>query len=165
MNDEPFYPTIKDEVVLPLKVALQHAKTNPAYLDNGACPYPDLTKNFIRSLVSMSGVGITDGSSVDMTFLDPTSDGLDVMLKELDRLYTDLKSFRNTLNTMEPNEKAIFFKTTMALLEKIATIKERTYNMKTVSDFQQAVITAMTDELDEETQKRVIAALDKKVMG
>ena len=62
---------------------------------------------------------------------------------------------------MEPNEKSTFFKTTMALLEKIATLKERLYNMKEVADFQQAVINAMTDLLDEDTQKRFIEALDK----
>ena len=160
MNDDLFFPTIKDEILLPLKVALQHAKSNPAYLDDEKCPYSEGTKNFIRSLNSLGSLS-ADGGAVDTTFLDPKADKFDVMFKELDRLYTDLKAFRNTLTSMEPNEKSTFFKTTMALLEKIATLKERLYNMKEVADFQQAVINAMTDLLDEDTQKRFIEALDK----
>jgi hypothetical protein len=159
MTDEPFYPPIQDALVLPLKVAVKHARDNSAYLDNPNCPYPPKLKDFIRELTGVAGTGGEAGRDDTTTFLDPTVDKFEAMMKELDRLYTDLKAFRSTLGGMEPNEKATFFKTTMSLLEKIASLQERIYNMKEMADFQKTVITVM-EGLEPELRNEIIGGLN-----
>lgn len=162
MSDEFFYPNVKEDLFLPLKVAVQNAKRDPAYLEHPDCPYPPKIKAFINDLITptaQEGAPATSGS----TFLDPGVDSTEVLLKELDRLYTDLMSFRSTLNGMEPNEKATFFKTSMSLLEKIANLKERGLNMKEMADFQRSVITVLEEHFDDKNRESVIQALAKYI--
>jgi hypothetical protein len=155
-TEDPFYPPLPETVHLPLKVAIQHTRANSAYLDNPNCPYPQKIKDLLREIAGSKPGG---AGEVETTFLEPGADSFEAMLKELDRLYTDLKAFRNTVGTMEPNEKATFFKTTMSLLEKIATLKGSIYNMKEMADFQKTVITVMEQHLNPEDHKQIIEAL------
>lgn len=161
MSDDPFFPPIPEGVVMPVKVIMQHMKTNPNYLDHVTCPYPPKLKEFLKSVCgSGGGGGSGEVGGGETTFLGQGADKFEVMIVELDKLYTDLKAFRSTLGSMDPNEKSTFFKTTMALLEKIANLKERIYNMKEMADFQKTVVTVMEQHLDTEKHKQIIEELN-----
>ena len=157
MSDEHFYPPkLTDEVVMPLRVAIRHARRSPAYLEDRACPWSKELKTFVKELAG----NISADAGGESVFEVPNGDKFEIMVKELDQLYSDLKSFRGTLNAMEPNEKATFFKTSMSLMEKIVALKERIYNMKEISEFQKTVITVMEHHLDPEQQKKIIGELN-----
>lgn len=132
----PFYPTIRDETVLPLNVVVQNLDKDRGYLDHDDCPYSETVKNFFRRFLS-----ITEGPKVDL-FAEAKTDGeyASVLDKQVEKIINDLEAFADTLGNADHSEKLAYFKAKTGLLEKLVGMRERIYNLREMNEFRGRVV-------------------------
>lgn len=144
------YPGLSEDVILTLKlVKAGMDQYGEDYLDDAECPYPEATKKFLRGLL----VGVGGGVGVGVEDVANIFDGEDVVEVEvldvqIQKILSRMDAMEKELGGMEPNERLNFFKTRTALMEKLITLREKTENLRMLSEFKAVVVSVLEDVCD-----------------
>lgn len=133
--DTPFYPTLSDGQILPLKVVLEQLKTVEDYLDRPECPYTPVIKDFLRRFQPQPAVSVAPP-----VLFEEGQDKLEVIEAQVASLIVDLDHFGRSLGSAEHSERLQYFKTKTGLLEKLIDMRERTLNLREMHVFRQTVM-------------------------
>lgn len=149
-----YYPTIREEHILPLNVVLRNLEGDPDYLDDPECPYSETIKNFFRRQMAAVSDEVEDLFAGD----EPKEVTLD---RQVEKLVNDLEAFSKTLGKQDHSEKLAYFKAKTILLEKLVSMRERLLNLKELHEFKTRILVF----LDEVCTKDQITDLMKRLDG
>lgn len=126
------YPAIRDDVVLPLKAALNFMRQDPQYLDKKECPYGPVVKELLRSLAKPT-------SGVERVALNPTDerDPFEVIGEQLE---DSIRTLDELYNGLEPKERVQYQKVKVDQLGKLIDLKEKLLNLKQNHEFRQTIV-------------------------
>lgn len=133
----PFYPTIRDEIVVALNAIAQNLVQDPGYLDHPECPYGDPLKNFFRSRLETRSGPVID--------IFAGEDELIVLDTQIIKVINDLEAFGNKLTGEEVAEKMAYFRTKTSLIEKLVNMREKLANLKEINDFRSIILDFMNE--------------------
>ena len=145
MNLDQKYPHVDDISLIPFQVIIEGMSRYPDYFGKD-CPYSESVKDFF---INLKARVVVEGSS------DLWND-LEVESKAL---YEELKAFGSVLAADQTTEKMSHFRTRAQLMEKILGIIERARGLKNYSEFQNAILGVLEDELTGEQRTNVIEKL------
>lgn len=132
-----YFPPMSTPAIAPFRVLKQMLANNPALLDEPNCPYPDDIKLFLKELM-MPGMDHRPAeiiAAVSVDFDDP-----DALIQEFEKLYREIQAVTKESAKLDPNERIQWAKAATGLLEKIVTLKEKSFNIRSHSQFQRKVI-------------------------
>ena len=136
-----FYPVISEDAVMAINLARSYiAKEGPEWLDKRECKYSPTIKKFLTESV-VTGVGVP----AEVEDLFEGNDEPEVLDRQIQKVLNRMDAMEAQLGGMEPNEKLAFFKTRTALLEKLITLREKTNNLKEMSEFKATIITFLDE--------------------
>lgn len=134
-----FYPIISEDAVLAINLARSYIeKEGPEWLDKRECKYSQTIKKFL--LETSAGVVAAPGGDLDVPDLFEGNDEPEVLDRQIQKILNRMDAMEAQLGGMEPNEKLAFFKTRTTLLEKLINLREKTTNLKEMSDFKAKII-------------------------
>lgn len=131
-------------MLTPLRVLRELMKSNPTMLDDGTCPYPKQVKEFLRELMSagQGSLGWDQLVEVPIELDDPEQ-----LLREFEKIYSQLQAIQTTFGSLDPKDRVQWAKAAIGLLERVVTLKERTFNLKNHSTFQKTVLDVLEQVL------------------
>lgn len=140
------YPGLSEDVVLTLKlVKAGMDQYGDDYFDDAECPYSEATKKFLRGFLE-------DGRSVveDVANIFDGDDVVEVEVLDvqIQKILSRMDAMEKELGGMEPNERLNFFKTRTALMEKLINMREKTENLRMLSEFKAVVVSVLEDVCD-----------------
>lgn len=130
MQEKPFYPDLKEANLMPLKAILAQTERFPDLLDQPECPYSEDVKALLRPLLPSS-------LNVEIDLDEGKPEAIETQILGLMR---DLKVMNQSLGTKDHSEKLQFYKLMTTLTEKLISLRERTLNLREMSEFQLIVI-------------------------
>lgn len=157
MQDKPFYPALSEANLLPLKAALTQAQLHPDYLDRADCPFSDGVKSLLRPFLAPS----MDDVEIDLADGQPEAIEAQVL-----RLMKDLDRLGQGLTAKDHGEQLSYLKLKTAMVEKLLGIRERSFNLKEMSDFQ-LIIMQFLEEIctKDQTTELMLRLKDLKSVG
>lgn len=128
------------------------------YLTAGECPYQPVLKQVLRAWLApaVGGEPGLDGNlGVAPLFQDNASgqtdeDRADLVLDEVQRTIDAMRNIEQSLDADDTDSKMNLLKSKTGLLEKWVQIKERSYSIKQVAEFQRLVVSVLDDMLDKD---------------
>lgn len=152
-----FYPSIRDETIMTMKVVVENMKQDPDYLDQRECPYSETVKTFFRD----RGEGKEKrGNIEDLFSLEENETDLDKIEDQIKAIINDLEAFGRKLDISESTDKMGYFRTKTALIEKLLNMQERVYNIKEINDFKMTLIGFMDEILSKDQITDFMTRLD-----
>lgn len=137
------YPHIDEGTIITMKIVGEMVRTEgSSYLDDKACPYTKLVKDYFRDLASGVGVGVGD---VEDLFAGSEDDEPEVLDRQIQKVLNKLNAMEGEVGSFEPNERLAFFKTRTMLLEKLILLREKVVNIKELRIFQAIVMEFLED--------------------
>lgn len=141
------------------------------YLDDPMCPWPLGLKQLLRPLIVKEhqvNIGAVVGAAENV--FDGMEDGerFDVFLREVEETITSMKKLElEMVGDADSGDRVQVLKAKTTLLEKWISLKERTYNVKEMSDFQRIMLETMDEVLDVDQRAKVLNKLNdlKSVSG
>lgn len=157
------YPSLSLTELQKIANVLEHAKTDPRYLDGRVAPYDKPIRDLLKSMIPNAVVAATVASEEEKGKVGRPKKGPVLSMTELEEEFNDLRKEIQTLKTdakgLEPHERIQVVKTRAALIEKILSMKERIGNINKVSKFVATVIELMETEVPQEGRLRIIDKL------
>lgn len=137
MNDK-YYPRIPEETILMVNRVFRTLSENPDYLNDPACPYPDVVKTFFnrQQTVASLPAAADEGEADEVASVE----------KQIRKLISDLDTFASNLKVDDTSERLQYLKTKAGLVEKLIGYQERITNLKQINEFRSIVVQFM-DEL------------------
>lgn len=130
------------------------------YLTAGECPYQPVLKQVLRAWLAPgeaggAGGGLNGNLGVAPLFQDNASgqtdeDRADLVLDEVQRTIDAMRNIEQSLDADDTDSKMNLLKSKTGLLEKWVQIKERSYSIKQVAEFQRLVVSVLDDMLDKD---------------
>ena len=149
------YPDMSAKLLTPLRVVREMLLKDPNYLSAAECPYDADIKSLLRLLAPEK----PSEDQSDHTFLGRTGTKTEVLELETAELYVDLKNLKDDLKEQDVKERVQVMKTRASLLEKLIDLIERSKTVRSIEEFQSAVLRVMEDELTGDQRERVMAEL------
>lgn len=143
------YPGLSEDVVLTLKlVKAGMDQYGDDYFDDAECPYSEATKKFLRGFL-VKGVERMEGvEDVANIFDGDDVVEVEVLDVQIQKILSRMDAMEKELGGMEPNERLNFFKTRTALMEKLINMREKTENLRMLSEFKAVVVSVLEDVCD-----------------
>ena len=118
------------------------AKEGPGWLEARECKYSPAIKKFLTE-----NAGVTAGTAApeEVEDLFEGNDEPEVLDRQIQKIINRMDAMEAQLGSMEPNEKLQFFKTKTALTEKLITLREKTNNLKEMTEFKAKIITFLDE--------------------
>lgn len=140
------YPGLSEDVVLTLKlVKAGMDQYGDDYFDDAECPYSEATKKFLRGFLVKGIGGVED---VENIFVGEDVVEVEVLDVQIQKILSRMDAMEKELGGMEPNERLNFFKTRTALMEKLINMREKTENLRMLSEFKAVVVSVLEDVCD-----------------
>lgn len=153
MTSEPsgyFYPTITPDYLTPLRALRALILTTPDLLSRTECPYPVDVRKFLSEL-------LVGGGREEITLLETPED----LERELSRAYQGLRDLEKQIATVDARDKVQWAKAVVGLLERIIDLRERTINLKQMSEFQRTVMGVLDEVLEPAQRTMFVERLGK----
>lgn len=150
MSDK-FYPSVSLsflETIRRLQLAIEQ---DAEYLSDEGCPYPEEIKAALKkAFPAVAPVVIRQASTVEsndvLTHLSPDAEDAKILalLADVEDLYSQLKD--SAVKTSESaSDQMGYFRTSTALLEKIANLTERASALRNYREFTNTVLEILED--------------------
>jgi len=150
--DDRYFPPIPPAVVAHLATIRMLADEDPGYFEDPNCPYDEeLVALFVKEPEPQVDIG--PGERWDGDFD-----------AEAERLYTELRSFGQSLDSADTAEKNTYFRLSVSLIEKLVELKERAVGVKKVREFTDTVLQIMEDELSPDQRTAIMKRL-REILG
>ena len=146
-----FFPPIQDTSVSQYEVVFTNLRVDPKYLDNPECTYSELVKDFFRK--HALGAASVGGSIFD------GKERSDAIEDQIGELIKDLNDLAGQLKSSDHSERLQYYKTKASLIEKLISMRERTHNLKEVSEFQSLVMGFLDDLCTKEQISQLLKRL------
>lgn len=150
------YPELSPKLIVPLEVIREQLRIDPGYLSHPNCPYDARTKALLRLMAPTPTV---DDASGDL-FLGRTGSKAEILVKEVQEAYLELKEFSGEITDLDVSEKMSYFRTRASLLEKLVGLIERTNTLADVTIFQDTVISLMEEMLTPQQHEEFLQRLN-----
>lgn len=154
MSEPITYPSIDDGLLTPFRVLRLLHRANPDLLDRPQCPYTDDQKAFLRAMIEGGGVEVERTS-----FLANADDPYVALEEQIALTLEDIRTLENNQNKLDQKDKVQFLKAKPALLEKLIELKERTTNMRTLSEFMKKVYAFIDRDLTPDQRTSLMQAV------
>lgn len=147
---ERFYPNIIEDQALLIRSIIRKLDEDEGYLTSPECPYSDELKKFFISFAKPSSntLDVFEGDEID---------ALDDQLK---KLINDLEEQGKALGSHDTSEKLHYFRTKTTLIEKLVTLRERTFNLKEIHVFRSTILQFMHDVCTPDQVTELMSKLD-----
>lgn len=148
MQQKPFYPDLKEANLMPLKAILAQIERFPDLLDQPECPWSEEVKALIRPILKpVSGL-----PNIEIDLNEGRPEAIEAQILGL---MADLRTMKQGMGAKDHAEKIQFYKLMTTLVEKLIALRERTMNLREMSEFQ----TLILQFLDEVCSKDQISEL------
>jgi hypothetical protein len=161
MSNVPYYPTLTDSNLIPLRGIIAQNDMHDRYLDRDECPYSDAVKDFLSGFLRQSvGESSPLPEIVAAIEEDYGSDKPQFLEKQVLGLLKDIELYNLTLRTKDNKEKMDFFKMKNVLIMKLVEIQERVYNLREYSEFQSIILQFLEEVCDKDQVNDLMKRLD-----
>lgn len=144
----PNYPVVNGEFETRLRaIKMSAGEMGAAYLQHPDCPWPSSLKELLRPLIAREKTGPTVAENVFEGLEE--GDKFDLLIKEIEITITSMRDLETSVQGegMERADQVQVIKAKTSLLEKWVSLKERTYTMKEMSEFQRLVLEVLDSVL------------------
>jgi len=142
------YPTITDATLVPLRAIQLQLIEDPDFLNHDDCPYPTHIRDFLRVFGGVQSE--KRGSYSEDELIDDITD-----------LYEELKTITRSVNNPDVKDKIALMKTAGDLLTRMVALKEKAVNMRSMSQFQRAVVEVLETVITPAQRSEFIEKLGK----
>lgn len=144
--DDRYYPELPEGAAPALNTIRLQAQEDPGYLEAPDCPYtPEDREILLRIFGNASPeAGLSSGEE-DESSSDISAGQLEDRIKSL---FLEMKAFGDTLDEATPQEKAAYFRVSVSLLDKIASLMERATKVREFKDLMNALLSFMEEQMD-----------------
>ncbi len=163
MSDTPYYPPLDAPTVKNLDLIRQLVLDHPAYwLESD---YPAEIERIIKgwfdpqTIKDLANKARRQDAADDEDQGD-TGDRNEYLYQETLNLYKEMKLAKYSGSN---EDSMTYFKTAVALQEKLIGFQERTLGMKQVSDYNQMVMNILENVMDEKQRNEFITQLQKRL--
>lgn len=147
---ERFYPNITEDQIHLINSVFRKTAEDENYLTSPQCPYPEVVKQFFNKQIT------TAAGTVNL-FEGDESEALDAQIKQV---INDLEQYGKSLSSEDTSEKLQYFKTKTALLEKLLTMRERTFNIKEIHVFRTTIMQFLSEVCTADQITDIMTRLD-----
>jgi hypothetical protein len=167
---ETYYPELEPGGLLPVRIIFTALLADPLWLERPACPYEPQLCEEIRDLwIKVRARKETSSAAAprDVTIRSGITQW-DDLGTELLNLYNELRTFSSTGagddegGGLDAKEQLAFFRTATSLMDKLVGLGERTHNIKSVSQFQAAVLNVFEQVLTPEQRTQAMELLGEQ---
>lgn len=145
------YPTLPQSLWLMLEAIRQQLETDPAYLADPDCPYPEQLKPMLRRLVATADSGGSDGLGEVFQAGMTDGDEAESLIREVQNAINSMRRLQSEIDTTDDvGDKLNFFKNYGSLMDRFLSLKEKANGTRQMYDFQRVVIAVMEQVLDKD---------------
>ena len=146
------YPALDTKSI---NLIIQLYESFPDYFDSPDCPYPDTIKDLFRGELAY-----LDFDSHDTKSSNPLTD--DEIIKNISDIHSKLQNYWNDVkNSDKGSDKNTFFRVSVALLEKLVSLRKEMSGIKHANQFIAETMTIMEDVLSADQRNEVMERLEK----
>lgn len=160
MSDK-FYPSVSLSILETIRRLQTSIEQDPEYLSDSNCPYPEEIKTALTATFSsVTKAKPKNVSTTAGTQLTPESEDekILILLADVERLYEELKD-SNVKTSESASDRMGYFRTSTALLEKIASLTERASSLRNYKEFTNTVLEILEDICTPEQRTSFITRL------
>lgn len=140
-----YYPELPDDFVGVLGNLHTLINDDPDYLSDPSCPYPVEQARVLGALLSSRGLPSSPSveQAVDLEFDEDFEVTDEAVLGSIEDLYRQLKVFGRQMDgsTVDPKDKAAYFRMAVALTDKIVAQREKAVRLKDWKQFMGLIMT------------------------
>ena len=145
------YPALPQSLGLMLEAVRQQLESDPGYLVDPACPYPEQLRDLLRRLVTRPEPG--EPGMEDLIFRAGQTEGeqADSLIEEVQNAINSMKRLQRDIDASDDvGDRLAFLKNYGALMDRFLSLKEKANGIKQMYDFQRLVIGVMEQVLDKD---------------